>query len=121
MLWTHILTGNCVDDIIWGSAEKFGNDGKLVDVILSGEQRLALEHLGKDTPSTPDINFHIVLLPGKHNLGGAVISRGDISGHLGILNSGETKVANLQIAVLVDQDIAGFQVAMYDTGRMDVF
>jgi hypothetical protein len=37
------------------------------------------------------------------------------------LNSGEAEVANLQVAVLVDQDVAGFQVSVDDAGGMNVF
>lgn len=106
--------------IRWGS-EQLGDDGKLVDVVLAGEQRLALEHLGKDTSNTPDINFNIVLLPGEHDFRSSVVSRRDITGHLRVLNAGQTEVANFQIAVLVNQDVAGLQVTVDNAGRVDVF
>lgn len=110
-----------MDNIVrWGS-EQLGDDGKLVDVVLAGEQRLALKHLGKDTSNTPNINFNIVLLPSEHDLGSSVISCRDVTGHLGVLNTGQTKVANLQIAVLVDQNVAGLQVTVNNAGRVDVF
>jgi hypothetical protein len=118
---TYVLAANGLDNIVrWGS-EQLGNDGELVDVVLSGEQRLTLEHLGENTSNTPDIDFNIVLLPGEHDFGGSVVSRRDVTGHLGILNTGKTKVANLQIAVLVDQDVAGLQVTVDNTGRVNVF
>lgn len=90
-------------------------------MVLSGEQRLALEHLGKDTSNTPDIDFNVVLLPGEHDFWSSVVSRRNITSHLRVLNTGKTKVANLQIAVLVDQDVAGLQITVDNTGGMDVF
>lgn len=89
-------------------------------MVLAGEQRLALEHLGKDTSNTPDINFNIVLLPGEHDFRSSVVSRRDIAGHLGVLNTGQTEVANLQIAILVDQNVAGLQVTVDNASRVDV-
>jgi len=40
-----------LDNILWGSTEKFSDDRELVDVILSGEEWSSLEHLSKDTSS----------------------------------------------------------------------
>jgi hypothetical protein len=37
------------------------------------------------------------------------------------LYTGETEVADLEIAVLVDEDVARLQVTMDDTSRVDVF
>lgn len=89
-------------------------------MVLSGEERLALEHLGEDATSAPDIDFHVVLLPGEHDLGGSVVSGGDVASHLRVLDSSETEVANLEIAVLVDEDVAGLEVAVDDAGRVHV-
>jgi len=89
-------------------------------MVLSREKRLALQHLCEDTAGTPDINLNIVFLPCEHDLRGSVVSRRDISGHLGILNTGQTEVADLQIAVLVDQDVTGFEVAMDNTCGVDI-
>ena len=76
--------------------------------VLAGEEWLALEHFGKDAARGPDVDRDVVLLPGEHDLGGAVVARGDVAGHLGILDAGETKVADLEVAVLVDENVAGF-------------
>jgi hypothetical protein len=37
------------------------------------------------------------------------------------LDSGQTKVANLEIAVFVDKDVAGLEITMNNTGGVDVF
>lgn len=47
--------------------------------------------------------------------------RGHIAGHLRVLNACETEVTDPQVAVLVDEDVAGFEVAMYNTGGVDIF
>ena len=90
-------------------------------MVLARKQGLALEHLGEDAAGTPDVHFDIVLLPREHDLGGAVVARGDVAGHLRILDPGQAEIANLEIAVLVDQDVAGLQIAMDNACRMDIF
>ena len=90
-------------------------------MILAGEQRLPLEHLGKDTSCAPNIDFDVVLLPCKHDLWRSVVPSRYVAGHLGVLNTGETKVADLEVAVLVDEDVGGFEVAVHNTCRVDIF
>lgn len=113
---SYILAGNSVNDIIWGRSKEFCNDGKLVDMVLSGEERLAIEHLGKDAACTPNVHLDVVFLPCEHDLGGAVVSGGDIACHLGILDAGKTEIANLEVTVFVDENIAGLQVTVDDAG-----
>lgn len=68
-----------------------------------------------------------VALEAKHNLGRAVPSRGHIFRHVTCIllrvdgeASGETKIANLQLAVGVDEEVSGLQVTVEDIGRVDV-
>ena len=89
-------------------------------MVLAREEWLALEHLCKDTSRAPDVHFHIVLLPGEHDLGGAVVARGDVAGHLGVLDAGETKVANLELAVCIDEEVAGLEVTVKHVRRVDI-
>ena len=109
-----------MNDIIWWGTKKFSDDGELINMIFSWEQRLALKHLSEDASSTPNVNLNIILLPCEHDLGCSVVSGGDVAGHLGILNTGKAKVANLQIAVLVDKDVTGLQITMNDTCGVNV-
>lgn len=74
-------------------------------MVFAREQRLALQHLRKNTPCTPDIHFHIVLLPCEHDLGRPVVSRGDIACHLGILYTRQAEVADFEIAILVYENV----------------
>ena len=94
--------------------------------VLSGKERLALEHFSENAPSTPNVNCNIVLLPCEHGFGGPIIPRRHVASHLRCLNSGETKITNLgcgavgqrraercrvphfEIAILIDKDMAWF-------------
>lgn len=55
-------------------------------------------------PHTSDVIF----LPREHDLGCAVVSRRNVTRHLRILDTCETKVANLQIAVFIDENVGRF-------------
>ncbi len=90
-------------------------------MVLSGEQRLALKHLSKDAASAPNVDLDIVLLPREHDLGGPIVSGGDIARHLRVLNSRQPEVADLQIAVLVHQDVTRLQIAVDYACRVNVF
>jgi hypothetical protein len=118
---THVLTADGLDNIIWGSTEQLRDDGELVHVVLSGEKRLALEHLSENAASTPDVDLDIVLLPCEHDLRRSVVSGRNVSSHLGVLYTGKTEVTDLQIAVLIYEDVAGLQVTVDNTSRVDVF
>ena len=110
-----------MDNIIRRCSKELSYDRELINVILSREQWLALQHLCEDASCTPDINLHVVLLPCEHNLRRSVVSRGDISGHLGILDTRESEIANLQVAVLVYENVAGLEISVDDSCRVDIF
>jgi len=40
---------------------------------------------------------------------------------LWILDTGKTEVADLEIAVFIDEDVTRLQIAMDDTRRVDIF
>jgi hypothetical protein len=90
-------------------------------MVLSWEQRLALEHFSKDAACTPDVDLDIVFLPCKHDLRGAVVAGGNVTGHLRVLYTGQAEIADLQITVLVHEDVAGLQVAVDDTSGVNIF
>lgn len=81
--------------------------------ILAGKERLALEHLGEDAACGPDVDGDVVFLPGEHDFGGAVVAGGDVARHLRILNAGEAEIADLEVAILIDEDVARFLGAGY--------
>ena len=116
-----ILARDGLDHIIGWRPEKLRDDRELVNMILAGEERRALKHLGQDTTGAPDVDLDVVLLLVEHDLRCLVVPRRNIAGHLRILDTRMAKVADLQGAVLVDQDIARLQVSMDDARRVDVF
>lgn len=97
----------------------------LLLTIFSWEQWISLQHFGKDTTSTPYIDYatwirnikiftmqhftcHIVLLPCQHNLWCSIISCRYITCHLGILNTSKSKITDLQVTVFIDENVAWF-------------
>lgn len=90
-------------------------------MVFAGEERLGCEHLSENTSRAPDVHLHVIFLPGEHNFRCSVVSRRHITSHLRVLNSGQAKVANLEIAVFIDQDVAWFEIAVDNSSRMDVF
>lgn len=118
---SYVFAANGLDNIIRRSTQKFCDDGKLVDVVLSREERLALEHFREDATCTPDINLNIVFLPCEHNLRCAVVAGGNVSGHLRVLYTGQAEITDLQIAVFVYEDVAGLQVTVNNPSGVDVF
>ncbi len=111
-LLTYIFAGNCLAHIIRRGAQKLGNHRELMDMVFPGKQRLALYHLGEDACCAPDIYFCIILPPCEHDLRCTVVSGCNISGHLGVLNAGKSKVANLEVAIFIDEDIAGLEITV---------
>lgn len=75
----------------------------------------------------PVLTRFCVALEAQHDLRGSVPPRGDVLGHVPRVllrvhgeASGQTKVANLELAVGVDEEIARLQIAMEDIGGVDV-
>ena len=64
--------------------------------VFAREKGLSLQHLREDTACRPDVDGNVVLLPGEHDLGSAVVAGRDVAGHLGVLYSREAKVADLE-------------------------
>lgn len=116
-----MFRSNCVDDIIWRRSQQVCDDGELVYMVLPWEQRLSFKHFCKDTTSTPNIYLHVVLLPGKHDFWCSIITSRHVASHLRILDSGQTKVTDFQIAVLIDKNVGRLEITMNNACGMDVF
>lgn len=85
------------------------------------EQRSALQHFSKNACRAPDIHLARVRLPGEHDLRRAIVPRRDVAGHLRFLQTGQAEIADFEVAVLVDENVAWLEVAMDEASRMDVF
>ena len=85
-------------------------------MIFAGEQWFALQHLGEDATRAPDIYLDVVFLPCKHDLRSSIVPRRHVAGHLRVLDTGKTKVADFEVTVLVDEDVGGFKIAVNHAG-----
>lgn len=117
----YVLAAYRLDNLVGWGAQQLCDDGELVDVVLAWKEGFSFQHLRKDTPCAPYVDLHIVLLPREHNLRRAVVSRRHVSCHLWVLDTRKAKIADLEVAILVDKDVAGLQVAVDDSCRVYVF
>ena len=90
-------------------------------MVLAREQWLPLKHLGENAARAPNVHLYIVLLPREHDLRCSVVSRRDVAGHLRVLYTRQAEVADFEVAVFVDEDVGGFEIAVDDAGGVDVF
>ena len=67
------------------------------------------------------LTSHIVLLPREHDLRRAIVPRRDVTRHLRVLQPREPEIADLEVAVLVDENVGRLEVAVDDAGRVRVF
>jgi len=69
-----------------------------------------------------------IALEAQHNFRGAIPPRRNILSHIARIllrihgeAPGQTKIADLQLAIRIDEEIAGLEITMQHVGRMDVF
>lgn len=92
--------------------------------ILAGEKRLSAEHFSKNATDRPDVNGLGVLLEGQHDFGRAVPAGSDVFSHeTGVVllrsgGSGKTEIADLEIAVGVEEEVGRLQVSVQHVGRV---
>ena len=87
--------------------------------------RLSAQELGEDAADGPDVDARAVRLVLDEQLGRAVPARHHVlsEGRLldallgGVDAAREPKVANLEVAVLVDEEVAGLEVAVEHLDR----
>ena len=92
--------------------------------VLAWEEGLSAQHFCQNAAHAPHVNGFGVLLEGEHNLGRTVPSRRNIFRHEARIilgrsgRSSETKVTDLEVAVGVEKEIGGFEVAVEYVGGM---
>lgn len=111
-----------------GRAQDLENLVELVDVVAALEEGARAQQLGQDTADRPDVNGLCVALEAEHDFGRAVPAGGDVFGHVASVllrvdgkATGEAEIANLELAVGIDEQVTGLQVAVQDVGGVDVF
>ena len=96
----------------------------LMAVVAARKERLTRQNLSEDAAERPDVDSIGVLCESHYYLRSAVPETGDIltRGALLCLDSGcragEAEIADLQTAVLVEQEIRWGKVAVQDTSRV---
>lgn len=115
---TNILVCDTSNNFIRRISQYSCDDVELIYVVLSLEKRLPTYHLGENTSSAPYIDFLIIFLPAEHDIRGSIVPGCDIACHLMTLKTCWAEVANLEIAIRVDQYITWFKIAMDDPSRM---
>ena len=118
----RLLAGDEVQVVLVGRADEVDDELELVDVVLAGEQRLAAQQLREDAAHGPHVDGEGVLVAGEQQLGRAVPPRDDVLGHEALLGAGarEAKVADLEVAARVEQQVGRLEVAVQHVGRVDV-
>ena len=112
------------------------NQLNLLGLVLTWEQRLTQEHFCKNTACCPDIDGCCILSPTCHDFGCTVPSRRDVIGqdsagtlqHWVVvvscwrkyLSASQAKITNLQVAVLIQEQVAWFEIAVKDTCAVNV-
>ena len=90
----------------------------LVDFGVAWEERLAGGHLGEDAANGPHVDTSRVLTTTEQNFGRAVPESDDlvsVSAERNTECAGQTKIGQLQVAFLVDEQVLRLQVTVQDT------
>ena len=98
----------------------------LVDGWGSGKHGLAVEHLADEAAERPDVDGLAVVLASEEQFGRPVPPGGDVVSHhddfvvIGLLHeSDQSEVAELGVAVLVDEYVGGLEVAVDEIGVVE--
>lgn len=94
-----------------------------VDLGVAWEERLAGSHFGEDAADGPHVDTSGVLAATKQNLRRAVPKGDDlvsVSTERNTEGASETKIGQLQVALLVDEQVLRLQVAVQDAVGMAV-
>ena len=109
------IAGDAGPFVLSWSAQHAKDLENLVNLAVSGEQRLARGHLGENAAHAPHVDSSTVLTSPEQDLRSAIPEGDDFMGvgaKRNTKSAGETKVRKLQVAVPVNEEILRLQVAM---------
>lgn len=116
-----------VNEVGFWLSHQIGYHHHLFLLRLSGQQWLPSNEFSENTANAPNINGRRVLPPRENHFRSSIPARCDVVGERGLrghqrvnIGARQSKVANFEVAVAVDEQVAGLQVAMEDTARVDV-
>lgn len=110
----------------WSGGVSLGDgegDGGVLTV-FAREQRLAAQHLGQNTAYTPHVDRLGILLERQHDLWRTVPARSHIFRHearvvfLRSSGASQAEVADFQVAVRIEKEVGGLEVAVKNVGGM---
>jgi hypothetical protein len=87
---------------------------------LPRKKRFPSQHFSKDAPCTSNVNLFVIALPRKDDLRGPVTAGWNVARHVGFLNSRQPKIANLDVAIFIDQNVPWRKVTVNHTSRMNI-
>lgn len=128
-LWkfANILPGQIVADkshiFMCGCSQNRNRSFDLVQVIVSREQRSSTKQLSENAADAPHIQSVGVVASIQNNFWSSIPSCNHIlrqSSRRLFIASGQPEVANFEVAVLIQQQVARFQVSMNNIGAVDV-
>lgn len=105
-------------DLIAGRAESPEDTEDLVDLRVTGEQRATHRHLGKDTAYAPHVDGRAVVTRTEKDLWSPIPQRDHLMGvgsQWDTESAGQAEIGQLQVALLVDQQILRFEIAMQNS------
>ena len=107
---------------VGGNAEHLQDEVELLDVVTSWEERFATEELAKDAANGPDVDGGAVHLLADEKLGGTVPAGDDVLGLEAkfAIFAGEAEVADFEVAVGIEEEVGGLEVAMEHMGGVDI-
>ena len=136
----------CPARVLWGGlagargrgavrgGEEYGSDPEVEEglrrdaddsLVLAREERPARDHFRQDAADRPHVEGLVVHAERQHDLGRAVPARRDVFRHEtlgalggddGLARAREPKVAHFEVAIGVEQQVGGLQVAVDDWG-----
>ena len=106
-----------------GRAEDGDGSLNLIQVVIARKQRSPAKKLREDAANGPDVEGVRVVRRVEDDFGRSVPSGDDVLGQRGrglLVAASQTEVADFEVAVLVEQEVAGLEVAVDDVGGVDV-
>jgi len=97
------------------SAEDAEDLEDLVDLRITREERLTGSHLGEDAANGPHVDTSGVLAATEQNFGRAVPESDDlvsVSAERNTKGAGQTKIGQLQVALLVDEQVLRLEITV---------
>ncbi|GER42986.1 HipA protein [Striga asiatica] len=113
----HKLLGpGIVDELEVGfgpGSENADDEPELGQAVVTRENGLTAHDFGKDAARGPDVDGGPVIVAREEKLGGAVPASDHVLGHeaaIGAAGAGQPEVADLEVAVGVDEEVPGLKV-----------